>query len=344
MEDGLSPADFAATAARAVAACAGLSGAEQGARLAGDGLLGVIAGEAIGGLDLPLSIAVPVVAAASSGLLSFPLLESMLLAGVLQTQLPRTAEAIVAGTDSATVAWAGSVTADKRGDLVSLNGCVARAPCAATSGLLLVRVGDTAAALVPLKAAGVTVEPAAGLDLTQPEHVVQLANVGIPARNCLPADSWTELQSDAALLRAAAIMGSAETCLALAQEYVSTRHQFGRALSYNQAIRHTLARHKLGLEGMRHAIARALSREPGTRERDAAFLAASSYGVAISEGAVQMHGGMGFTWDVPVHRHVRRIRALQAQGDASGVLAELGRTYIADISPAPEQVLVEHHR
>ena len=43
IDDGLSPADFAATAARAVAACKDLSVAEQGALLAGDGLLGVIA-------------------------------------------------------------------------------------------------------------------------------------------------------------------------------------------------------------------------------------------------------------------------------------------------------------
>lgn len=339
MEDGLSPADFAATAARAVAACAGLSGPEQGARLAGDGLLGVIASETVGGLDLPLSFAVPVVAAAGAGLLGFPLLENVLLARLLQVQLPRVAEAIVGGTDSGTVGWTGGLVAEKRGDQVVLNGCVARAPCAETSGLLLVRVG-AAAAVVPLNANGVTVEAAAGLDLTQPEHVVILSNVSIPAGNCLPVGSWAELQSDAALLRAAAIMGSAETCLALAQEHVSTRRQFGRALSFNQAIRHALARHKLGLEGMRHAIARALTFESGARERNAAFIAASSYGVLISEGAIQMHGGMGFTWDVPVHRHVRRIRALQAQGDASGMLAELGRSYIAEIAPAPETVLV----
>ena len=53
-DEGLSPAEFAATASRAVAACTGLSVAEQGARLAGDGLLGVVAAEDVGGLDLPL--------------------------------------------------------------------------------------------------------------------------------------------------------------------------------------------------------------------------------------------------------------------------------------------------
>ena len=145
-----------------------------------------------------------------------------------------------------------------------------------------------------------------------------------------------QLEADATILRAAAMLGSAETCLDLAQEHASTRRQFGHALAYNQAIRHALARHKLGLEGMRHVITRALGDEAGALERDAAFLAASAYGALICEGAVQIHGGMGFTWDVPVHRHLRRIRSLQAQGSASGMMAALGQRYVAEIAPATE--------
>jgi len=333
-DEGLSPAEFAATAARAVAACAGLSVAEQGVRLAGDGLVGVVASENVGGLDLPLSFAVPVVAAAGAGLSDFPLMENILLARLLQQRLPRIATTIVAGSISATVAWNGAVTASRQGDRVVLKGCVARAPRAADVGLLLVRVGESAAAIVPL--ASVARDESSGIDLTQPEYTVQLDAVSVPAENLFAEGTWQDLQSDAFVLRAAAILGSAETCLALAREHVSTRRQFGHALSYNQSIRHTLARHKLGLEGIRQSIARALFQESGLRERRAAFLAASAYGVTISEGAVQMHGGMGFTWDIPVHRHVRRIRALQAQGDASGVLAALGHDYIADVKPARE--------
>ncbi|ETR79148.1 hypothetical protein X566_14780 [Afipia sp. P52-10] len=335
-DDGLSPADFAATAARAVAACEGQSVPEQGAKLAGDGLLGVIAAEDVGGLDLPLSFAVPVAAAANAGLLAFPLVENILLARALSKSLAEIAQAITTGTDSATVAWTGAVTAKSQGDRVVLSGSVGRAPRAADVGLLLVRVGEDASALVPLRTAGITIESASGLDLTQPEHTVQLNEVSVPASHLLTAGTWSALQADAMVLRAASILGSAETCLALAQEHVSTRRQFGRALSFNQSIRHTLARHKLGLEGLRQSITRALFDGAGLRERQAAFLAASSYGVLISEGAVQMHGGMGFTWDVPVHRHVRRIRSLQAQGDASGVLASLGHNYIASVAPARE--------
>ena len=241
----------------------------------------------------------------------------------------------MSGASCATIAWTNAVTARAEGDRTVLSGFAGRAPCAADVDWLLVRVDDDAAALVPVTASGVTLEPT-GLDLAMPEYTVQLDHVSIAERNLLPAGTWPLLQSDAMVLRAAAIMGSAEACLAMAQEHASTRRQFGHALAYNQAIRHALARHKLGLESIRHAITRCLFAEAGALERNAAFLAAASHGVAISQGALQIHGGMGFTWDVPIHRHLRRILALQAQGDASGLLRTLGHRYVSDIEPASE--------
>ena len=332
--DGLQPSEFAVTAARSMAECRGLGLREQARHLANNGLLGVMAGEEVGGLDLPLAFAVPVVAAAGAGLLGFPMLEALLLGRALQESLPRAAEAVVSGTTLATIAWQGSVTAERENESIVLTGWVARAACAKEADHLLVRIGAGAAALVPTNSNGLSVEDATGLDLTVPEHAVRLQGVTIPAANVLPESVWMRLSSDASVLRAAAILGSAETCLALAQEHASTRRQFGHALSYNQAIRHALARQKLGLEGIRHAITRSVGEEAGALQREAAFLAAGTYGSAISEGALQIHGGMGFTWDVPVHWHLRRVRALQVQGDASGVLAALGRNYIAAIAPA----------
>src|SRR5439155_11506983 len=110
----------------------------------------------------------------------------------------------------------------------------------------------SAAALVPMDGEGIVVEDSTGLDLTVPEHSVRLQGVTIPAASVLLDGTWNLLCSDANVLRAAAILGSAEACLTLAQEHASTRRQFGRALSYNQAIRHALARQKLGLEGIRN--------------------------------------------------------------------------------------------
>jgi alkylation response protein AidB-like acyl-CoA dehydrogenase len=337
--EGLQPREFAVTAARAIADCAALSLREQARYLANHGLLGVIAAEDVGGLNLPLAFAVPVVAAAGSGLLGFPLMEALLLGRALQDSRPRAAEAVVSGAMLATIAWQGNVSAEREGESVVLNGWVARGACARQTDHLLVRTGADRAALVPTDSEGLAVEDATGLDLTVPEHAVRLQGVTIPAGSVLPEGAWNSLCSDAYVLRAAAILGSAETCLALAQEHASTRRQFGRALSYNQAIRHALARQKLGLEGIRHAITRSVADEAGALQREAAFLAAGTYGSAISEGALQIHGGMGFTWDVPLHRHLRRVRALQAQGEASGVLAALGRRYVGAIAPASDAAI-----
>ena len=338
--EGLQPSEFALTATRAVADCAALNLWEQARHLANDGLLGVIAAQDVGGLDLPLAFAVPVVAAAGSGLLGFPLIEALLLGRALHESLPRAAEAVVTGKMLATIAWQGSVSIEREGEAVVLNGWVGRAACAGEADCLLVRIGTGAAALVPMDSEGVVVEDATGLDLTMPEHTVRLQGVTIPATSVLPESIWSLLCSDANVLRAAAILGSAEACLALAQEHASTRRQFGHALSYNQAIRHALARQKLGLEGIRHAITRSVADKAGALQRNAAFLAAGAYGTAISEGALQIHGGMGFTWDVPVHRHLRRVRSLQAQGDASGALAALGRRYIGAIAPASDAAVL----
>jgi len=336
MAEALQPAEFAATAARAVTACADLDVREQARHLAGDGLLGVIANEEVGGLALPLGFAVPVIAAAHAGLLGFPLLETVLAGRLLQASLTRMAGAIVSGETLATIAWQGEAAAERDGGALVLSGTVARAPCAAKVDYVVVRMDAGAAALIPTDAEGVVVEEAAGLDLTVPEHVVRLEKVEIPVGSMLPAGTWDLLSSDANVLRAAAILGSAEACLALAQEHASTRRQFGRALSYNQAIRHALARQKLGLESIRHAITRSLTGDGGPLQRDAAFLAAATYGSSISEGALQIHGGMGFTWDVPVHRHLRRIRTLQAQGDASGLISAFGRRYVSEVAPFAE--------
>lgn len=332
--EGLRPDDFAMTAARAVAACGGVSLRQQAKKLADDGLLGVIAHEDVGGMNLPLAFAVPVIAAASSGLLGFPLLETVLLGRIARSSLPQAAEAIVSGETLGTIAWQGHVAAEREADTVVLNGWVARVPCAREVDCVLVRIGEGAAALIPIDSEGVVVDEAAGLDLTVPEHAVGLQDVAIPAASVFGETTWDLLRADVDVLRAAAILGSAEACLSLAQEHASRRRQFGRALSYNQAIRHALARQKLGLESLRHAITRSLSDDAGVLQREAAYLAATAYGSSICESALQIHGGMGFTWDVPVHRHLRRIRALQAQGDASNLWAALGHRYITGIAPA----------
>ncbi|MBE9606863.1 acyl-CoA dehydrogenase [Acetobacteraceae bacterium H6797] len=313
IDSGLNPAEFATTAERAVAACATLDGAGRAARLAEDGILGLLAGEEVGGLGLGLPFAVPVLAAAGAGDLAFPLLETLLLTRALEGVLPEIAEAFVTGGARGTIAWQGK--ARLVGGKVS--GMLGRAPMAGEADWVLVRLADGGAALVSTE--GAKVSKAVTLDVTVSEENISFDGAEPKAK--LDAPALAVLENDALVLRAAVIMGAADTCIALAAEHVGNRKQFGKPLVAYQAVRHLLARHKLGLEGIRGAVTRATATQGLTGEElltasRAAFLAAATHGPSIGEGAIQLFGGMGFTWEVPVHRYLRRIRALEAQGAA----------------------------
>jgi alkylation response protein AidB-like acyl-CoA dehydrogenase len=319
IDSGLNPADFAATAERAVAACTALDHRARATRLAEDGLLGVLAGEEVGGLGLGLPFAVPVLAAAGGGDLAFPLLETLLLTRALAASRPDLAEALVAGSSCGTVAWSGAAQLESG----RVTGTVGRAPMASRADWVLVRLRD-GAALVAAGEGGIA--PAVTLDVTVPEETLRLD--GARAELLLDAAAWTALEADALVLRAATVMGAAETCIALAAEHVSNRRQFGKPLVAYQALRHMLARHKLGLEGIRGAITRATWDEAELLPRQAAFLAAATHGPLIAEGAIQLFGGMGFTTEVPIHRFMRRIRALEAQGEAQTLRDAVATAFI----------------
>ena len=186
------PAELADSARRAIEACTGLDLAATAARLAEDGLLGVMAPEAAGGMGLGIRFAVPVMQAAGLELLKFPLLETQLMAAAL----PETGPAIAAGELVATVAWAGMARLrDGR-----LTGTVGRAPCAAGCGAVLVRVNGGGAALVRTNAAGVTVSAAPTLDLECPEYEVTLEDAA--ATELIDQVGTERLEQDAHVLRA----------------------------------------------------------------------------------------------------------------------------------------------
>jgi alkylation response protein AidB-like acyl-CoA dehydrogenase len=299
METGLDPAEFAESARRVVEACAGKDAAGCATLLAEAGLLGVLAPEETGGLGLPLPFALPLLQAAGAGDLAFPLLETLLLTRHLADTAPDVAAALVAGTARGSIAWAGT------------GAMVGRAPMADGADWLLAHAGD-GAALLP--GAALACRPGPGIDLSVPEYEIEVA--GATAAVMLDASAWAAVAEDARLLRAALILGAAEHCLDLAVTHVTDRRQFGRPLAAFQAMRHLLARQKLALEGIRGALARAVAADAAPIARQAAFLAAASLGPQIAEATIQAHGGMGFTWDIPVHRYLRRIRSLEAQGEA----------------------------
>lgn len=318
--DTFSPDEFSETAAAAVANCAGRDVAECAHRLAEDGLLGVLANEDVGGLGLPLTYAVPVATQTGAGLLGFPLIETMLLARAFAPINAALSRSLVAGDQVATMAWRSALKIRREGAGLRLDGVADRAVLADRAQHVLVRLEDDSALLVPTATRGVTTSTGPSLALEAPEAVVTFDHAVIANGVVLTKAQFELLVRDALLLRSALILGSAETCISATVAHVSGRRQFGSTLVANQAVRHMLARHKLGLEGLRSAIDRCfLSSEPADLRVRSAFLFACDVGVKAAEGAIQLHGGMGFTWDMPMHRHLRQIRAQALLGGAEAV-------------------------
>lgn len=318
MFDDLDPKEFEDTARAVMESCTGATGpAARAALLAEAGLLGVAAPEESGGLGLPLRFAVPILEAAGAGLLAFPLVETMLLTRALAGLDDALATEICAGGTLATIAWAGT-SGDAR---------VGNAPMGQDAALVLIFHPDGSAVL-----ARTGFEASAGdglLDVDAPAADLRLS--GPLEGVLLDAERVAILQAEARILRSAYLAGSAAKCLQLAVDYAQDRVQFGRPLSGYQVIRHRLSRDALAVETMRSGLARALSDiapDAADMAAQAVWLGSASSGPEVAESAIQVFGGMGFTWEVPLHHHLRQMRSQASYGAASAGLETLGATLL----------------
>ena len=118
------------------------------------------------------------------------------------------------------------------------------------------------------------------------------------------------------------MLGAAEAVMNLAVEYAKVREQFGRPIGSFQAVKHRCADMLVDVEAMRSAVhhaAWALG-SGGTEAAETAAVAkiwCSDAAVRVAESALQVHGGIGFTWEADVHLYLKRAQLDQvAFGDA----------------------------
>ena len=124
---------------------------------------------------------------------------------------------------------------------------------------------------------------------------------------------WTRVVDDGAVMLAAELVGTSDAALALAIDYANARIQFDRPLAKFQAIRHKavdmLHRAELARVGVQYAAWTSDVDDPD-RERAAAM--AKSYAaeaaVYVTGEDIQIHGGVGFTWDCPAHYYFKRAK------------------------------------
>ncbi|MDQ2700415.1 MAG: acyl-CoA/acyl-ACP dehydrogenase [Actinomycetota bacterium] len=131
--------------------------------------------------------------------------------------------------------------------------------------------------------------------------------------------------------------GSADMTLELSAAYADEREQFGRPISSFQAVGHLLAEMKLGLETSRAGIGRYVdldSEEEASEAELEQWRATLAHSVPAAarracEGAIQVHGGIGFSWELGLHLHYRRILADQFLLGGDSATADLiGSAYL----------------
>jgi alkylation response protein AidB-like acyl-CoA dehydrogenase len=121
---------------------------------------------------------------------------------------------------------------------------------------------------------------------------------------------------------AAEMLGAARRCLDMAVGYAKVREQFGQPIGSFQAIRHKCADMLLEAENSHSAVYYAAwALDAGAEDAETAASIAKAYvGDAsrkVCGDAIQVHGGIGFTWEFDLHMYFKRAKALEAQyGDA----------------------------
>jgi alkylation response protein AidB-like acyl-CoA dehydrogenase len=168
-------------------------------------------------------------------------------------------------------------------------------------------------------ASDATIEPARALDATRPLFEVRFD--GTPARE-LSGDHFGPAWHSIAVMAAAESVGVAARVAKTTVAYAKERKQFGRAIGSYQAVSHACAQMFLETEGARSVTlwaAWALDRDPDTAyfAANCAKAYASDAAVNVARSALQVHGGIGFTWEHDLHLFLKRAEAnAHAFGDA----------------------------
>lgn len=212
-----------------------------------------------------------------------------------------------------------AVTATRTDTGYRIDGAKDRVEAAGDSAALLVVArcdGAVRQFLVPTDAAGVTVEAQRSLDMVKTYARVQFDGVEVDATAAVGSAEQTpaliERQSQiAAILQCAEIVGILETVLDFTIQWGFDRHSFGRPIGSYQALKHKYADLKIWFEACRAttnaAVAEVAARSP--RAEMAVSIAKSYVGEhapGMLQDCIQLHGGIGVTWEHDLHIFLRR--------------------------------------
>lgn len=212
---------------------------------------------------------------------------------------------------------------DRSGDDLVVHGTRTFVQDAQTAGVVLA-VGSIdgvpAQLLVPIEADGLTIEPLTCLDLSRRMADIAFDGVRVPASALVgspgePTLGALERQLHVAVVLACAeIVGVLDELFTMTVEYSRSRVAFGRPIGSFQALKHAMADSLAYLETCK-AVTEEAARAVDDGADDAAAIVsmAASYlderGTAVAQQCLQIHGGIGFTWEHDLHLLMRRAKS-----------------------------------
>jgi alkylation response protein AidB-like acyl-CoA dehydrogenase len=171
--------------------------------------------------------------------------------------------------------------------------------------------------IVPVDTKGVTVRPMQGVDLSRRFSLIKLEGVRVPLSAAVGplggADAAVELQlQQAIVLLSAEAVGAMQASFDMTVEWAFDRYSFGRSLASYQALKHRFAHMATWLQAS-HAICDDAARAVTEARPDAAELVSAAkayigrYGAELIQECVQLHGGIGVTFEHDLHLYLRRL-------------------------------------
>jgi len=309
-------------------------------KMADQGFTGIIFPERYGGLGLGMVEMAVLLEEMGWALVPGPYFSSVLLAGAVidaagsEAQKQQYLTPIAEGRARATLAvleGAGSWNIDgismkARGN--KLNGEKLFVTDAATADFLVVIARDgneQVIVVVDAKAPGVTITPLPAIDLTRRIYSVQFNNVSgeVLASGHTARTALGKALEIAAVGLSAELTGGMQRGMEITVEYAKTRKQFGRPIGTYQAVQHQCADMYVWTESSRSAALYAAwmldSGDAGAATAvSVAKMYASDAAREVASRTIQVHGGMGFTWENDCHLYYRRAKASEVMlGDAT---------------------------
>jgi len=285
------------------------------AEMAGLGWLGLHIEEQYGGSGYGLPELVVVIDELGRAVAPGPFVPTVVVSSVIAAvgtdeQKARLLPGLVDGTHTAAIGFGGNLTVS--GGRISGDAGVVLG--AGLADVLLLASGEDML-VVERTAAGVAIDVPENLDRSRRSGRVVLTDVAV-GDNTLPGGRNAALARTRTLYAAEAV-GGASDCVDSAVEYAKVREQFGRTIATFQAVKHHCANMLVAAESAVSCVWDA-ARAAGEDEEQFRLIAAAAATLAFpayvrnAELNIQVHGGIGFTWEHDAHLHLRRALTVQA--------------------------------